>query len=154
VAKKLFLQFNVDGQRFAIATDLVKEITSMVKLTRVPKTEAWIAGLFNYRGSMLPVIDISRLLFNSEHQLRICTRIIILETTINNNKQNIGLIVEQANKTLSYDINDLTEHKLSDRQASYVGKILHDEDGEIQLIDIDKLIPTEQINLQVAVNAC
>ena len=150
--KKLFLQFSIGDQRYAIATNLIREITPMVQLTRVPKTEAYIAGLFNYRGTMLPVIDVSKLLFNAEHSLRLCTRIIILENP-SSSMDNIGLIVEQANKTMSYDMDELTEHKLSEQHASYIGQIIHDELGEIQLIDVDKLIPSEQINLQIAVNS-
>jgi len=153
VPKKLFIQFSIGEQRYAIATDLIREITPMVQLTHVPKTEAYIAGLFNYRGTMLPVIDVSKLLFNTEYSLRLCTRIIILDNPPSSDIDNIGLIVEQANKTMSCDTDDLTEHKLSEQHASYIGKIIHDELGEIQIIDVDKLIPSEQINLQIAVNA-
>ena len=151
--EQLFLQFSINDQRFAIATKTIAEITPMVELTRVPKTEPYIAGLYNYRGTMLPVIDVSKLLFDSEHDMRICTRILIMQNPSNLNIQNVGLIVEQANKTISCDTSKFTEHKLSENMADYVGQIIHDEQGEIQVVDIDKLIPAEQTNLQIAVNS-
>ncbi len=143
MAKRLFLLFNLGDDRFAVTTELITEITPLVELTHVPKTESYICGLFKYRGETIPVVDTSLLLFNKPHNRKICTRIIILTRQHHGIVSRIGLIAEKVNKTESFDTDQINEHKLTQKRAPYLGKTLSDDYGEIQIIDLEKFMPDD-----------
>jgi len=46
------------GSRFAVAMADVAEVTAYPVVTRLPGGPAWLTGVANWRGRMLPVLDI------------------------------------------------------------------------------------------------
>lgn len=56
-----FLIFQVGGQEFGMPVGVVREVTRLpAKLTRLPKSPAFVEGVMNLRGTVIPVIDQSR----------------------------------------------------------------------------------------------
>jgi chemotaxis signal transduction protein len=49
------------GSRFAVAMADVAEVTSLPSVTRLPGAPGWLVGVANWRGRMLPVLDIRTL---------------------------------------------------------------------------------------------
>jgi chemotaxis signal transduction protein len=49
------------GSRFAVAMADVAEVTPLPSVTRLPGAPEWLSGVANWRGRMLPVIDIRSL---------------------------------------------------------------------------------------------
>jgi twitching motility protein PilI len=55
--------FRLGGDTFLVARDETREIMSVpAAVTRVPGAKAWIRGLMNVRGQLLPVIDLRQYL--------------------------------------------------------------------------------------------
>lgn len=52
---------SVSGERYGIKTDYVREVVRAQQLTPVPCTPPFIAGIANYRGLILAVLDLRRL---------------------------------------------------------------------------------------------
>ena len=50
------------GSRYATPSSSVIEVVPLVESRPVPESEDWLTGLFNFRGSLLPLVDSSRLL--------------------------------------------------------------------------------------------
>lgn len=144
---KLFLLFNLGANRFAVETDCITEIVPIVELIKVPKTEAFVCGLMNYRGETLSVIDTVRLLYDFDYNKKMCSRIIIVSTTENNKTTRIGLIAEKVNRTCRIDTNETSEHSLTIEHTPYLGTIISNQDGDIQIIDLKKLIEHESRHL-------
>ena len=56
--KLQFLVFRLAGEEFALPISAVDEVASVPeKITRLPKTPKFLAGVVNLRGEVLPVID-------------------------------------------------------------------------------------------------
>ena len=60
----LMLLFQLGNSRYAVPAREVVEIASMVKLEPIPMAPDYIAGLFNYRGQHVPVLDLCQLINN------------------------------------------------------------------------------------------
>jgi purine-binding chemotaxis protein CheW len=58
-----FLTFKLGDETYGFPVGVVKEVLESADLTRIPRTASYMKGVFNLRGSVIPVIDI-RLLFN------------------------------------------------------------------------------------------
>ena len=54
-----YLTFMIAGEEYAMALLKVKEIIEYGTVTVVPKTPAWIRGVINLRGSVVPVVDLA-----------------------------------------------------------------------------------------------
>src|SRR3954451_8554304 len=58
----LLLTFRVSDDLYAVAAERVVEVVPRVELRPIPHAPACLAGLFNYRGKAVPVIDLGILL--------------------------------------------------------------------------------------------
>ena len=56
------LVFSLSGERFGIATAHVVEVIPLEGLTPVPCTPAFVLGVVNHRGRILPILDFRRLI--------------------------------------------------------------------------------------------
>src|SRR5512140_1336421 len=54
-----YLTFTLGGEMFAVGILNVKEIIEYGSLTEIPMMPAFIRGVINLRGSVVPVIDLS-----------------------------------------------------------------------------------------------
>jgi purine-binding chemotaxis protein CheW len=54
-----YLTFQLSGEMYAVGILNVKEIIEYGQLTEIPMMPAFIRGVINLRGSVVPVIDLS-----------------------------------------------------------------------------------------------
>lgn len=54
-----YLTFRLGAERFAIPTGAIREIIRLPALTGVPLMPAFLRGVINVRGTVLPVMDLS-----------------------------------------------------------------------------------------------
>jgi purine-binding chemotaxis protein CheW len=55
-----YLTFLLGKEEFGIGIGLIKEIMGVVPIRSIPRTPAYIKGVINLRGSIIPVIDLRR----------------------------------------------------------------------------------------------
>jgi purine-binding chemotaxis protein CheW len=53
-----YLRLGVGGEMFATTIDAVREILEVGRLTMLPQTPAFVRGVINLRGAVVPVIDL------------------------------------------------------------------------------------------------
>ncbi|MBQ4405781.1 MAG: purine-binding chemotaxis protein CheW [Bacteroidales bacterium] len=53
-----YLSFWLDDQLYAFSIDNVVEVTERPKITVIPQSVEYIKGVFNFRGEILPAIDV------------------------------------------------------------------------------------------------
>ena len=54
------LLFTLEGQRYALPAEDVRELVRAVRLTPLPRAPDVVEGLLNLRGELLPVLDLRR----------------------------------------------------------------------------------------------
>ncbi|MEX2535599.1 MAG: chemotaxis protein CheW [Trueperaceae bacterium] len=55
------LEFDLAHERYAVSTDLVREVCALDSITPLPGTPEFVLGLINVRGEILSLLDIRRL---------------------------------------------------------------------------------------------
>ena len=133
----LYLRFKLDNEEYAFDTSHVVEITPLVDLKAVPNSESFIAGIMNYRGTPIPVIDLSRILLGREFSRNMSTRIII--SKIDNNKM-VGLIIEHIEGMIKKSEADFINPNTATNTTSYLGNIAIDHKTMMQTINIEELL--------------
>lgn len=140
----LYLQFKLDNEEYALDTVHVIEITPVVDLKPVPKCEDFIVGIMNYRGTPIPVIDLSRILLDREFSRNISTRIVITHA---GNGRIVGLIIEHIEGTIKKSDADFVNVNTASDTTSYLDKITIDNKNMIQTIHVEKLINDKMSSL-------
>ncbi len=66
------------SSRYAVAMADVAEVAAVPGVTRIPGSPAWLAGVANWRGRMLPVLDLRPLLSAAVVPLASSARLVVL----------------------------------------------------------------------------
>jgi len=147
----LVLQFRVGGDYFGLEGKTIIEVAPLVTLRKVPHAADYVAGLFNYRGRLVPVIDLSVLMIAVPSRPLMSTRIILVSYDVTPVASRVlGLIAEGATEVISCDEARMQSSGIAIEAAPYLGKIWVNEKKSLQLIDLRKILPED---LQVALFA-
>lgn len=100
-----FLTFYIGDSIYGLELLHVIEIIGVVSITKVPNVPAYIKGIINLRGKVVPVIDV-RLKFNQfekEYDEKTCIIVVDIED------MHVGLIVDSVSEVVTVDKGDLAE---------------------------------------------
>jgi purine-binding chemotaxis protein CheW len=71
--------FTLDNEEFGVDILKVQEINKMIDITRIPNAPAFVEGVINLRGKIIPIVDLrKRLDFDAKTSDK-STRIIVVE---------------------------------------------------------------------------
>ncbi len=137
----LFLVFKLGRDRYALEAACIVEVLPLVDMKHLPHSELGVAGIFDYRGSPLPVIDLSMLTLGRAAKSRLSTRIVIANHVDAAGKvHRLGLIAEGATETIRRERDDFAELGISSAAAPYLGPVIKDSRGLIERIDVNGLL--------------
>lgn len=138
----LFLQFQIGQDRYVIDARQVVEVLPLVALKQFPQAPDGVAGAFNYRGTPVPVLDLSRLALGQPAASHTSTRILILAYADGAGVNHLlGLMVEKATHTLTLSADDFQNAGVETPDTPYLGPVHTDARGLIQWVDVRRLLP-------------
>ena len=140
--QSLFLVFSIGNDRYALqATDVV-EVLPRLPLKPIARAPSWVAGVFAWRGTVVPVIDLCALAFGQSAEPRTSTRLVLVryQSDAQHAGQVLGLILEQATDTVRCDPADFKPYGLDNRQAPYLGPVREDAQGLLQWVRVNDLL--------------
>ena len=144
----LLVLFHIGKERYAVDSGEVIEIVPLVQFRPIPRTPDYVAGLFLYRGQIVPVIDLCALAGVGPAKKLLSTRILLVRYPDADGQPHVlGLIAEQVTDTTRVGEEQLKPSGVSTRNAPYLGEILPDSEGMVQRIRVADLIPAEARNL-------
>lgn len=91
--------FTLGHEEYGIEVDKVQTIERMSPITRVPKTPAFVKGVINLRGVVVPIIDLRGRFGLPESDYTENTRIINVAVK----DLEVGFIVDSANDVIDID---------------------------------------------------
>lgn len=145
----LFLIFEIENERYCLEVSRIIEITPMVTFKKLPHAPAHISGLFNYRGTVVPVIDLAVLIAGRPSRPLFSTRIVLVDYVSEDGTHHVlGLLAEKATETISCREEDFQPSGIEVDAAQYLGDVIFDEAGMIQRVKIEKLPPENICNYQ------
>ncbi|HET6149390.1 MAG TPA: chemotaxis protein CheW [Polyangia bacterium] len=95
-----YLTFMLDGEQFALGILSIKEIVEYGQVTVVPMMPAWIRGVINLRGAVVPVIDLSARFGRGGTAVTKRTCIVIVEVEADGVARDVGVMVDAVNAVL------------------------------------------------------
>ncbi|MFN0301066.1 MAG: chemotaxis protein CheW [Burkholderiales bacterium] len=95
-----FLSFLLGGEAFALGILAIKEIIEYGPLTEVPMMPAFVRGVINLRGAVVPVIDLAARFGRPSAPNSKRTCVVIIEIAAADGKEDIGIVVDAVNEVL------------------------------------------------------
>jgi len=144
-----YLTFSLAGEEYGIGILKVKEIIGMMSITPVPQTPAFVKGVINLRGKVIPVLDL-RLKFGMEEiDYTERTTIIVVEVAIQNGLVQIGIVVDSVSEVVNIKSEEIEETPTfgSTLDTDYILGMAKLEGGVKLLLDIDRVLSHEELEL-------
>jgi len=138
----LFLVFELARDRYVLDVSQVAEVLPLVDIRQMPQAPTAVAGILNYRGTPVPVIDVSQLTLGRPAERRLSTRIVLVHYPDGDGQPRLlGLIAERATQTVRRDEQDFVASGVTSAGASYLGPVVADARGLLQWLDVRTLLP-------------
>jgi purine-binding chemotaxis protein CheW len=103
------LTLRMQDEMFAIEAGSVREILDLVPITEVPNAPAFVTGLINVRGRVVPLADL-RVMFDMDRPPPDQdTRIVVIEIEIDGEPTVAGILADKV-----YDVTDIEAAAIQD----------------------------------------
>jgi len=140
----LLLVFQVGCEYFGLDAASIVEVTVVTRCHPVPLAPKYFLGLCRYRGTVVPVLDLTALLAGTASRLLFSTRLVIARTAIGSaSPRTLGLIAESAVQVIRYSPDAVTDPEIRIKEAPYLGKVVVANGCLIQILSLPSLLETE-----------
>lgn len=130
--------FKAGNEEYGIHVFNVITIEKMQEITPIPKLPEYVSGVVTIRDELIPVFDLSQILYNRSTAIDpFSTRLILL----NIDQLHFALLVSEAKELLEINIDQIKNIDLINyKDTSYYSGIVHINERIITLIDPKQLI--------------
>lgn len=144
-----YLTFSVSGEMFGMAISSIKEIIEYRAPTDVPMMPAFMRGVINLRGKVVPVIDLAVRFGRAANENTRRTCIVILEMHQDEQQHDIGVVVDAVSAVLEIADADIEPPpqfgaRLRADFISGMGKVA---EKFVIILNIDKVLSVQELSL-------
>lgn len=138
-----YLSFFLENEEYGLQILKVIEIIGIMKITKIPHAPAFIRGIINLRGKVIPVIDM-RLKFGLPPQAKTEETVIIVVQVLG---IEMGIIVDQVSEVLDIAGEHITSSPSFgvDINTDFILGICKADDSVKLLLDIDHVLSTQDV---------
>lgn len=135
----LFLVFRLGQDRYLLDVRQIAEVLPLIGIVQIPHAPLGVAGIFDYRGTVVPAIDLSQIMLGRPARRRLHTRIVLVQYADDAGTTHLlGLIAEKVTETVQRQPTDFTASGVT---VPHLGPVAMDQHGLAQRIEINRLLP-------------
>lgn len=152
-AQQQFLTFRLGSERFAISIQSIREIIEFPGLTTIPLTPAFLAGVINLRGAVVPVIDLSVRFGRAKTEIGRRTCIVIVEVTVEDELQPLGVIVDAVDEVVDIEAAqiEMRPNFGAGIRADFVSGMLRQGSAFVVALNLDKVLSAEELEQMIGI---
>jgi len=129
--------FVVGNEEFSVPILSIQEIIKPIEWTRVPRTPEYVLGVFNLRGSVIPLIDLRKKFGLSSEKMTDDSRFIVMK----NELETAGFVIDRLTEAIrlkKHEIGPAPETSMQEKtMIEGVGK---QDDKILTILKVDKLL--------------
>jgi chemotaxis-related protein WspB len=135
----LCLLLRLGRDQYAIDVRHVVEVLPLVEIKAIPKASPALAGVFNYHGNPVPVVDLAADVLAVPARRELHSRIVVVSCPGEGGSPRlVGLLVEHATSTLKCAESDFSDTGIGG--AAYLGGVRQHREAIVQLIDPARML--------------
>ncbi len=137
----LMLLLHIGKDVYAVDCDRVVEVVPLVVLKGIPHAPTHLAGVFDYRGRIVPVVDLCVILARRPCAIRLSSRIVLVTAPVAGGGNDlVGLLAERVTETVKKEPGDFARLRDELDVMPYLGGISTGPGGMIQELLIDNVL--------------
>ncbi len=133
-----YIVIRLGEEQFGIDIRYIDNIVRMQSITRVPKVPAYLKGVINLRGEVIPVMSLRMKMSLPEDEITRTTRIIILKLE---QQGNVGIIVDEVKEVVTLESTQIDKmaHDSTEGSANFVTGVGKHNGELISLLDLNSI---------------
>ncbi len=142
-----YLSFKLDRETFGVNVNKVIEILEVPHITKIPKSPAFMRGVINLRGTVLPVVD-ARLKFGlQEKSDTVNTCIVVFKIQMTRDVVLVGALVDAVQEVFEMDHSKLMPPPSigGKFKNDFIMGMVRNEDDFVMILEVDKIFSTDEI---------
>ena len=147
-----YLMFTLGSETFACPIHSIREIIECPAMTAIPLSPAFLRGVINLRGAVVPVIDLSVRFERGLTTLGERTCIVIVEIESGDVTQLLGVIVDGVTAVLEVERHDIESKPSlgSGIRAEFVAGMIRRDDLFVLMLDMARVLSNDELEGLVA----
>jgi len=144
-----YLTFKLDGDEFAVDVLKTREIVDRRAVTKVPQCPAFMLGVINLRGSVVPVIDLRLKFGMAKAAASQSTSIVVMDVRVGGETLIVGALVDSVEEVLDIDDSQIEPApRIGTRLNTDFIKGMGKQDEQFLIIlDIDRVFSSDELLL-------
>ena len=133
-----YIVIRLGEEQFGIDIRYIDNIVRMQTITRVPKVAAYLKGVINLRGEVIPVMSIRMKMGLPEDEIAKATRIIILKTE---QQGSFGIIVDEVKEVVTLDSEqiDKVTYDMKEGSTNFLSGVGKHNGELISILDLNSI---------------
>ena len=142
-AEKQYVVFRLEGQLYGAEISVVREVSYLTPITRLPNTPPYVEGVIDLRGEVMPVIDIRKRLGLPAREADGETRVMILSVR----DMTSALVVDGVEQVLTLSDEQITapDQRVTVAGQDYVVGVARSGEQLVIIMDLARMLNTAAV---------
>ncbi|MCM1193457.1 MAG: chemotaxis protein CheW [Butyrivibrio sp.] len=130
-----YIVIRLGEEQYGIDIRSIDNIVRMQSITRIPKMPAFLKGVINMRGEVIPVISMRLKMDLEDDVITKATRIIVLKLE---QEGNVGILVDEVKEVVSLSVNEIEKitYNAKEEKSSLINAVGKHNGELISLFDL------------------
>lgn len=144
-----YLTFLLGEDIYGVDILRVQEVRGWTKVREIPNTPAYVKGVLDLRGTIVPIIDLRIRLSLGEVEYTPITVVIVLAIKVGDENYTIGIVVDTVS-----DVLDVVKSEIKKSpnfgtkvETKFIEGMVMTASGMVVLMDIDKMLNPEELHV-------
>ncbi|MDF1564377.1 MAG: chemotaxis protein CheW [Deltaproteobacteria bacterium] len=130
------LVFQLGEELAAFPLAAVQEVVPIATTVELPESPAWVVGVMDVRGELVPVLDVWSRIHQRERALELSDQVIVCES----GTRRVGLLVQDVHQVQTIVPERLIADPGSVEAAAYLLGAYPAAEGSLLVLDVDRLV--------------
>ncbi len=142
-----YLTFVMDDEEYGVDILSVQEIRGWEKTTKIPNSPAYLKGVINLRGTIVPIVDL-RVKFSLEDvEYTAITVVIVLKIAFESGDRTVGIVVDAVSDVYSIDENSISDSPDVSGHANnqFICGLANVNDKMVIILELSKLLDDSEL---------
>ena len=136
----LMLRLYLNNVLYTVPCRQIREIAPMATFKKIPRAPDFFAGFFNYRGTIVPAIDLCRFMESHPCRMRLSTRMLLVNYIKHGNIPSVvALIADRVTEIIRIPPKNFIKPGIHTPASDFLGNFILDDEKMIPCIDVVRL---------------
>lgn len=133
-----YIVIRLGEEQYGIDIRSIDNIVRMQSITRIPKMPAFLKGVINLRGEVIPVISMRQKMSLDDDIITKMTRIIVLKLE---QEGNVGILVDEVKEVVTLSVNEIEKitYNAKEEKSSLINAVGKHNGELISLFDLNAI---------------